>query len=106
MIVRLWRGRASPANAAAYLSHLTNTVFPKLATIDGFLGGRALRRETGGEVEFLVMTEWTSWQAVRAFAGNQPDVAVVEPDARAVLSHMDEHVEHFDMAYQAGHRAP
>jgi hypothetical protein len=31
------------------------------------------------------------------FAGANPDIAVVEPDARAVLSSFDETVRHFDV---------
>ena len=33
------------------------------------------------EVEFLVLTLWESMDAIRAFAGDQPEVAVVEPEA-------------------------
>ncbi len=98
MIVRLWRGRARRETADAYQHHVTTAVFPKLDAIDGFRGARVLRREVGGRVEFLVMTEWASWDAIRAFAGTTPDVAVVEPDARAVLDDFDTHVEHFEVS--------
>jgi hypothetical protein len=43
------------------------------------------------------MTEWASMNAVRAFAGDKPDQAVVEPAARAVLTTFDDHVEHFEV---------
>lgn len=97
MIVRLWRGRALSASADAYQAHVTTIVFPKLAHVDGFLRGRVLRRTIDGHVEFLVMTEWTSRDAIRAFAGEPIDQAVVEPAARAVLSDYDTHVEHFEI---------
>ena len=38
--------------------------------------------------------------AVRAFAGDDPSVAVVEPEARAVLRDLDAHVTHFELALE------
>jgi heme-degrading monooxygenase HmoA len=46
-------------------------------------------------VEFVVITLWDSMQAVRAFAGDTPDVAVIEPAARAVLAAFDQFVRHY-----------
>jgi heme-degrading monooxygenase HmoA len=97
MIVRLWRGRARAESADAYQRHVTAGVFPKLAELRGFLRGRVLRRVVDGHVEFLVMTEWSSLDAVRAFAGDAIDRAVVEPAARAALTDFDAHVEHFEV---------
>jgi heme-degrading monooxygenase HmoA len=99
MIVRVWRGQTTGENAEAYLHHLTETVFPNLCTIDGYLGARVLRREESSRVEFLVMTQWGSWDAVRAFAGDAPDFAVVEPAAKALLAEFDGFVRHFEVAY-------
>jgi heme-degrading monooxygenase HmoA len=97
MIVRLWKGRALPEQADAYKTHVTTTVFPKLAQLKGFLRGRVLCRDLDRHVEFLVMTEWESQTAIRAFAGDTPDLAVVGPAARAVLSDYDSRVEHFEV---------
>jgi hypothetical protein len=56
-----------------------------------------LRRADGGRVEFLVMTLWDSMDAVRRFAGDNPEAAVVEPEARAVLSEYDNFVRHYEV---------
>ncbi|MPZ21127.1 MAG: antibiotic biosynthesis monooxygenase [Luteitalea sp.] len=101
MIVRLWRGRARRERADAYQAYVVTAVFPKLVAIDGYVGGRVLRRDTGTDVEFLVVTEWASWDAIRAFAGGRPEVAVIEPDARAMLTDVDEHVRHFAVAHES-----
>lgn len=99
MIVRLWRGRARPDRADLYQHHVITSVFPKLERIPGYVGARVLRRPAGGCVDFLVITEWESWDAIRAFAGSTPEVAVVEPEARAVLDDFDTHVQHFELVY-------
>jgi heme-degrading monooxygenase HmoA len=96
VIVRCWRGRASEAQAPRYRAHLLSDVMPRLLGISGFLGLRLLQRVHPAGVEVLVMTEWSSWDAIRAFAGPAPDVAVVEPEARALLEDFDPHVDHFE----------
>lgn len=80
---------------------MTKAVFPKLVQIEGYLHGRLLRRQVGAHVEFLVLTEWASWEAIRRFAGDDPDVAVVEPAARAVLAAFDERVQHFEVSHES-----
>jgi hypothetical protein len=44
-----------------------------------------------------VLTAWESMEAVRGFAGDDPERAVVEPEARAVLSDFDESVRHYEL---------
>ena len=96
MIARLWRGSAgTPAGADAYQQHVTTKVLPALRGIEGHRGARVLRR---GE-EFIVVTFWESMDAVRKFAGPDPERAVVEPEARAVLSSFDDFVRHFELAH-------
>lgn len=98
MIVRVWGARAALDKAAAYREHATARVFPQLKAIPGHRGALLLTRGGDREVELKVLTFWDSMDAVRAFAGPSPDVAVVEPDARAVLSELDRGVTHYDVA--------
>ncbi len=94
MIARLWRGFAgTPAGAEAYQQHVTSKVLPALRGIEGHRGARVLRR---GE-EFIVVTFWESMDAVRKFAGPDPERAVVEPEARAVLREFEERVSHYEV---------
>jgi heme-degrading monooxygenase HmoA len=112
MIARLWRGVAVAGNADAYQRHATNTVFPALGDIPGHRGAYLLKRETGGRTEFLAVTLWDSIDAVRSFAGADPETAIVEPEARAVLVEFDDFVRHYEVAHDgvngpaSGARAP
>jgi len=101
MISRLWRGETTAANEQAYRDFLTTKIFPSLEKIPGHRGAYLLRRENHGSVEFLVMTLWDSMQAVRQFAGDNPDHAVVEPEARAVLANFDDFVRHFEIVHDS-----
>ena len=98
MIARVWKGVArDAANADAYLRHLAANVLPALATIEGYREVRVLRRADHGRVEFLVLTFWDSMEAIRRFAGADPQRAVVEPEARAVLAEYDDVVRHYEV---------
>jgi|SRR5438105_15735399 len=102
MIARIWRGSAKPENADAYARHATETVFPSLARIAGHRGAYLLTRRDAGRVEFLAMTLWESLDAVRGFAGDDPEVSVVEPEARAVLAEFDDFARHYEVAHAVG----
>ena len=101
MISRLWRGRAETATANAYYRHFTETVVPALKTLAGHRGAWLLRRDADGDAEFLVITLWESRQSIEAFAGANIDVAIVEPEARAVLSDFDDFARHYEVAFRS-----
>jgi heme-degrading monooxygenase HmoA len=101
MIVRMWRGQAKAANADAYEHFVTTKVFAELPAIEGHRGAYLLKRRIGDEVEFVAVTLWESLAAIRKFAGDTIDRAVVEPEARAVLSSFDDVVRHFELAHAA-----
>lgn len=99
MIARMWRGKATTAKAGDYQRHFATHVAPHLKELAGHRGAYLLRREDNGEVEFLAVTLWDSIESVRAFSGQNPDVAIVEPEGRAALSSFDDFARHYDIAY-------
>ncbi len=100
IILRMWRARATVEKSGEYVAHATKKVFPALAAIEGHRGAYLLRRAVDGAIEFVVLTLWESMEAVRKFAGVKPEKAVVEPEARAVLTAFDESVTHFEVVHR------
>ncbi len=98
MIARIWRGWAPQATADDYQRHYESEVSEHLRQVDGFCGGRLLRREDGHEVMFTSVTCFSSLDAVRGFAGDDYEQAVVEETARRALSRWDERVSHHEVA--------
>jgi hypothetical protein len=96
VIGRLWHGWTTRANAGAYEQLLRSKVLPGIHRVAGYRGAYLLRRDAGAEVEFVTITFFDSMDAVRAFAGEQYDVAVVPPEARALLSRFDAKSVHYD----------
>jgi heme-degrading monooxygenase HmoA len=71
---------------------------PDLEQIPGYEGAYVLRRDDDDGVEFVVLTLWRSLDAVRDFAGDDYERAVVTPEARDLLSEHDERVVHYVVA--------
>ena len=95
MIARLWSARASPAQAPAYAAHLRARVLPALRAVDGYAGALLLERPDGNGVELLVLTWWRSEAAIRAFAGDDLEAAVVAGEAATLLAAFDARVRHY-----------
>jgi heme-degrading monooxygenase HmoA len=96
-VLRMWRGRATVEKSGDYIEHATKKVFPALRATEGHRGAYLLQRAVDGAIEFVVLTLWESMESVRRFAGVKPDEAVVEPEARAVLTAFDDSVTHFEV---------
>jgi len=96
MISRIWHGWTSKANAEAYQTLLMTKILPGIHRVAGYKGANLLRRDAGAETEFVTITLFESMEAVRAFAGADTEVAVVPPEARALLARFDERAKHYD----------
>jgi heme-degrading monooxygenase HmoA len=96
MIARLWRGWTRPADADRYHRHYREEVLPTLRQLSGFRGARLLRRTTGDETEFVSLTFFDDVDAIRSFAGDDYETAVVADEARQVLIRFDDRVRHYE----------
>ena len=101
MIARVWRGWATTAEAAnAYQEFLRATFLPSAHTIGGYCGAEVLRRAVGDEVEFMTITRFESLDAIRRFAGEDPEVAHVAPPGRALLTRFDPRCLHYELVVE------
>jgi heme-degrading monooxygenase HmoA len=99
MISRIWHGYTSTTNADAYEALLKNEIFTGIQNrkIEGYKGIQLFRRSLDNEVEFITVMWFDSIDAVRTFAGNDYEVAVVPPKARELLSRFDERSQHYEV---------
>jgi antibiotic biosynthesis monooxygenase (ABM) superfamily enzyme len=99
MIARIWHGWTTPDNADIYEALLKEEIFVGIQDrhIPGFNGIQLLRRAAGAAVEFITIMRFDSLAAVREFAGEDFEAAVVPPKARAVLARFDERSQHYEI---------
>lgn len=98
-VVRIWRGVTPEAKADDYVRYLEETGLNDYRATPGNRGVRVLRRVRGGTAEFLLMTEWESLDAIRAFAGDDIDRAVYYPKDREFLLELEPEVAHYDIVF-------
>jgi heme-degrading monooxygenase HmoA len=96
MISRLWRGWTTVANADAYEHLLRTKILPGIHRVKGYRGAYLLRRNIPEGVEFATLTLWESLDAIREFAGEDYEVAVISPEARKLLSRFDQRSLHYE----------
>jgi heme-degrading monooxygenase HmoA len=97
MIARIWRGRTAAEHLDTYAEYMQKTGIEGLRATPGNRAALILRREVDGEAEFLVFSLWESWEAIRAFAGERPEVAVYYPEDERFLLEMEREVRHFEV---------
>src|SRR5512136_1037846 len=99
MISRIWHGWTTPSDADKYEMLLKEEIFVGIQNrhIRGFKSIQLLRRNIGNEVEFVTIMLFDSLDAVREFAGEDYETAVVPDKARAVLSHFDKRSQHYEI---------
>jgi len=100
VIARFWSARATPAGARAYADHLRTHVLPAVKQVDGYAGAVLLERDVSAAVEILVITWWQSLEAIRRFAGPDPEEAVVADEAAALLTSFDRRVRHYELVVE------
>lgn len=99
MICRIWHGYTTQENADVYEALLKEEIFVgiKDRQIHGYRGIQLLRRNLGDQVEFITIMWFESLDAVRVFAGEDYEAAVVPQKARMVLSSFDERSQHYEV---------
>ena len=97
----MWRGRAKAENADAYERFVTTKVFAELPAIAGHRGAYLLKRTARRRSRVHRGYALGVAASIRGFAGDAIERAVVEPEARAVLSSFDDFVRHFELAHAA-----
>jgi len=80
MIARIWQGRTRPGMGKAYYAYLEQTGLKEYKETAGLKDVRVLTREIGDETEYVIITFWEDMEAVRRFAGPEPERAVYYPE--------------------------
>lgn len=97
MIARLWHGAVEAARADDYMRYLEKTGLPDYRATPGNRGVYALRRTEARVEHFLLVSLWESWEAIRAFAGEDLDRARYYPEDAGFLRELEPTVTHYEV---------
>jgi heme-degrading monooxygenase HmoA len=98
VIARLWHGMVPEDKGDAYLDYLNRTGVPDYRATEGNRGVQVLRRTEAGRTHFLLVSLWESWDAIRAFAGDDVERARYYPVDEEYLLEMEPRVTHYEVA--------
>ena len=98
MIARVWFGRTKAEDYDTYLAYLEESGVAELKQTPGNRGVMVLRRLDGEEAEFGVVSFWDSAEDVKAFAGEDVEVARYFTEDERFLLEFTPRLKHFEVA--------
>jgi heme-degrading monooxygenase HmoA len=97
VVARTWRGWTRREDAERYVEYLAETGMKDYRATPGNLGAWIMRRDDGERTEFVTLTFWESRDAVKGFAGDDPDRAVFYAEDDRFLVEREETVRHWQV---------
>ena len=105
MIARIWSGAVRTPDADEYAGYIQETGFAEYGRTPGNRGAWLLRREDQGTTEFIALSLWESVDAIRAFAGEDIEAAVLYPEDERYLIGGESRTAHYEVADHVPDRA-
>jgi len=104
MIARMWRGVVRIEKITEYVEIVERTGMSGYRQAPGNVAAQILTRELGdGHSEIVTLSWWRGLDEIKAFAGEQIEVAKYYPeDDDYLVAPRDETVKHFEVAPAAG----
>jgi heme-degrading monooxygenase HmoA/uncharacterized damage-inducible protein DinB len=102
MIARIWDGVTDAGRSDEYAEYVRRTGVRDAVSTEGNRGMYVFRQEKAGRARFRVVSLWESMDAVRRFAGEEPERARYYPEDEGFLHALEPEVEHYDVAVAEG----
>lgn len=93
----MWHGRVKRDDAAAYRAFLEQRAIPDYRSVPGNLSVKILERHEGEVTHFITMTSWHSLEVIKAFAGDDIEVAKYYPEDEGFLLEFEPGVVHYEV---------
>ena len=98
MVARIWHGYCpTREHADAYEAMLKPELLPGISSKKGYRGSHLLRRDAGGEIEFITILFFDSLDDIKAITGPDYETAVIPEERRQHLSRFDATATHYEV---------
>jgi heme-degrading monooxygenase HmoA len=101
MIARFWRGIVEESKADDFFSYVLQTGVKALRAAEGNKEVLVLRRSSEGLAEFVMISLWESFDAIKRFAGEDVEKAVYFPKDKDFLINPESKVRHYEVLYKS-----
>jgi heme-degrading monooxygenase HmoA len=94
----MWRGWVRTEDRDAYAVYVEETGVAQYRETAGNRGAHILLRDLDdGRTEIVALSFWTSYDAIRGFAGEDVDTAVYYPEDDRYLVQREDTVTHYEV---------
>jgi len=97
VIARIWQGEVRRTDADRYGDYIRETGFHEYGETAGNRGAWLLRRDDGDATRFLALSMWDGYDAIRAFAGDDVEAAVLYPEDERYLRPGSSSIAHYEV---------
>ena len=101
MIVRMWHGKVPTSKAGAYREFLNARAIPDYQSVGGNISVHILERAEGAVTHFITLTFWKDLESIKAFAGDEVEIAKYYPEDRDFLLEFEPNVVHYEVVGQS-----
>jgi heme-degrading monooxygenase HmoA len=101
MIARMWHGKVPASKAGAYREFLNARAITDYQSVEGNLSVHILERSDGAITHFVTLTFWKDFESIKAFAGEDVEVAKYYPEDNDFLLDFEPTVVHYEVVGQA-----
>lgn len=99
-IMRLWHGKVALEKADAYEKFMIVRAAPDYCSVDGLQKLYFQRKNEEAIAHFLLVTIWDSLEAIKNFAGDNPEIAKYYPEDDNFLLEKEKHVSMYQVFYE------
>lgn len=97
-VMRTWTGWIETARREEYAAYIGDTGMADYLATPGNLGAWMVFRDQGdGRTEVMTVSLWDSRDSIRAFAGDDIELARYYPEDDEFLVERELHVKHYDL---------
>ncbi len=84
----------------AYERFLIERAVPDYSSVEGLIKLYFTRRDEENVTHFLLVTIWDSWESIKKFAGENPELAKYYPEDDDFLLEKEKYVQHYEIFYE------
>jgi heme-degrading monooxygenase HmoA len=97
----MWHGRVPISKAKAYREFLNTRAIPDYRSVEGNISVHILERNEGDITHFITLTFWRDMESIKAFAGEDVEVAKYYPEDKDFLLEFEPKVVHYEVVGQS-----
>ncbi|MBC7877255.1 MAG: antibiotic biosynthesis monooxygenase [Anaerolineales bacterium] len=101
MISRMWHGRVPTSKAKAYREFLNSRAIPDYQSVAGNISVHILERNEGDITHFITLTFWETLESIKAFAGEDAELAKYYDEDKDFLLEFEPFVVHYEVVGQS-----